>query len=249
MSGAVPISAIIITLNEEDRIGDTVRSLYFCDEILVVDSGSRDRTCEVASRAGARILTRDWTGYSDQKNYAASRSEHDWVLSVDADEQPSPELAAEILDWKRDGPMQGVVACSMPRLARYQGRWIRHSGWYPDRKVRLYDRRRVRWNPQLVHESLEINGQVTRFRGNLLHFPFRSIDEHYQTIDRYTALAAADLRNRGRRFNPVRLLVYPVANFVKSFFIRAGFLDGRQGLRIAYMGARYVFLREFRILR
>ena len=242
------ISAIIITFNEEDRIGETVSSLGFCDEVVVVDSGSSDRTGEIARQAGARVLRREWTGYSDQKNYASGQAVHDWVFSVDADERPSIELADEIVEWKRREPDKGVVGCSMPRLANYLGRWIRHSGWYPDRKIRLYARDHARWIGDFVHESLQVEGRVQRFRGDLLHFPYRTLDDHHERIDRYTVLAGAESRQNGRRFNPVRLIVAPPLYFLKSFLLRAGFLDGRYGLRLAYMGARYVFLKEFRIL-
>jgi glycosyltransferase involved in cell wall biosynthesis len=245
----IQVSAIIITLNEEDRIGETIASLRFCDEVVVVDSGSTDTTCELATACGARVMVRDWTGYSDQKNYAAGMASHDWILSIDADERPSIELANEIVAWKSGDQTGEVAAWSMPRKVQYLGRWISHSGWYPDRKPRLYDRRRARWAPALVHEGLQIDGALARFDSDLLHFPYRSLAEHYATIDRYTRLAATELRERGRRFNPLRLILGPPLYFMKSFLIRGGCLDGFPGLRIAYMGARYIFLREFRILR
>jgi hypothetical protein len=169
------------------------------------------------------------------------------VLSIDADERPSVELANQVVHWKHRSP--DGAAWSMPRRVRYLGRWIRHSGWYPDRKARLYDRRRARWRGDYVHEALIVDGRVREFDADLLHFPYRSLSEHYETIDRYTRLAADDAVRRGRRFNPLRLALSPPLYFLKSFLIRAGFLDGMAGLRIAWMGARYVLLREFRILR
>ncbi len=245
-----PISAIIITRNEADRIGETVRSLSaFCDEVLVVDSESTDGTVEVARQAGARVLVRPWTGYSDQKNHAATEAANDWVISIDADERPGLALANEIAAWKMREPDDGRVAWSMPRLVYYMGRWIRHSGWYPDRKVRLYDRRRAEWEGDYVHESLRVDGAVGRFSGDLLHFPYRSVQDHHRRIDRYTALAAEDARSRGRRFNPLMLILGPPAYFLKTYLLKGGLLDRSAGLRIAYMGARYVFIREFRILR
>ena len=243
------VSATIITLNEEDRIGETVSSLGFCDEVLVVDSGSTDRTCEIALACGARVLTREWTGYSDQKNYAADQVTNDWVFSVDADERPGIQLSNEIIRWKSNLVPSEAVAWSMPRRVWYLGKWINHSGWYPDRKVRLYDRRRARWKGDWVHERLEVDGSVTRFDGDLLHFPYRSLEEHHGTIDRYTSLAAAQFQSQGRGFNPLRLFLGPPLYFIKSFLIRGGLLDGFAGLRIATMGARYIFIREFRILR
>jgi glycosyltransferase involved in cell wall biosynthesis len=245
----IPISATIITLNEEERIARTIAALDFCDEIVVVDARSTDRTVERAAGPRVRVLSRDWTGYADQKNYAARSATHDWILNVDADERPGPELRAEILAWKREGLSGGVTACSMPRLTEYLGGWIRHSGWYPDRKVRLYDRRGARWQGDLVHETVVTEGRVRAFRGDLLHFPFRSLEDHHQRIDRYTVLAARAAEKAGRRFSRTRVLLGPPAFFLRSFLLRTGFLDGWRGLRIAYMGARYVYLREVRISR
>lgn len=245
----IQVSAIVITFNEEDRIAETVSSLGFCQEIVVVDSGSTDRTREVAAACGARVSMRDWTGYSDQKNHAAECASNDWVFSVDADERPGMELANEIRRWKAKGDPTAQAAFSMPRRVCYLGTWIRRSGWYPDRKTRLYDRRRARWMGDFVHEELSVEGGVGHFAGDLLHFPYRSLDEHHATIDRYTALAAAELRERGRRFNPLRLVLGPPLYFLKNFLLRGGLLDGVSGLRIAYMGARYVLIREFRMLR
>ncbi len=244
-----PITAIIISLNEADRIGETVASLGFCEEIIVVDAGSSDETREIASRSGARVVTREWKGYSDQKNYAAEEAMNDWVLSIDADERPSIELGNEIVKWKETPPAGDVAGVSMPRRAFYLDRWIGHSGWYPDRKIRLYDRRRGRWQGAFVHEGLEVEGNVERFDGDLLHFPFRSVQDHHERIDRYTALSAEQAKNNHRRFNPMKLAFGPLLFFIKTFLIQKGFLDGKQGVRIAYMGARYVFLKEFRILR
>lgn len=241
------ITATIITFNEEDRIAGAVASLSCCDEVLVVDSGSTDRTREIAERCGARVLVRDWDGYSNQKNFAASEARHDWILSLDADERLSVELAREITEWKRTGG--AGVAASMPRRAFYFGAWIRHSGWYPDRKIRLYDRRHGRWEGDFVHERLRIEGRIVSFAGDLLHFPYRNWTDHVQRIDRYTRLAADAAKASGKSGNIFRLVLGPPLSFFLTFFMRAGFLDGWRGALIATAGARYVFLRELRILR
>jgi glycosyltransferase involved in cell wall biosynthesis len=243
------ITATIITLNEEDRIAEALASLACCDEIVVVDSGSTDRTREIALNRGARVFTRAWEGYSPQKNFAADQATHDWILSIDADERLSIALADEIAQWKKVGDADRMArAYSMPRRAFYLGKWIKHSGWYPDRKVRLYHRRHCHWEGT-IHEDLKVDGSVERLRGDLLHFPFNDWEDQKSKIDKYTKLAAHDARTRGVRGNIFNLVLGPPAAFIKSFFVRAGFLDGFHGLTIAYTGARYVFLRQLRILR
>jgi glycosyltransferase involved in cell wall biosynthesis len=243
------ITATIITLNEQDRIAEAIRSLACCDEVIVIDAGSTDATREIARRCGARVIEHSWQGFSKQKNFAAEQARNDWILSIDADERLSIELADEIVSWK---PSAGHTAFSMPRRVFYLGRWINHSGWYPDRKIRLYDRRFCRWEGDYVHEWLKMDraaGLVGLFRGDLLHFPYRGWNDHVSRIGRYTELAARAARSNGLKGSPVRLLFAPPLTFIKTFLLRAGFLDGWRGLAIAYMGARYVFQKEFRILR
>jgi hypothetical protein len=241
------ITATIITFNEQDRIAEAIRSLSCCDEIIVVDSGSTDRTREIARAAGARVIEHPWEGYSKQKNFAAEQARNDWILSIDADERLSIELADDLVLWKNQ--ISSACAFSMPRRVFYLGRWIRHSGWYPDRKVRLYDRRFCQWEGDFVHEGLRVSGSIGTFHGDLLHFPYRDWNDHVARIARYTDLAASAARSGGRRGSIFRLVLAPPLTFMKSFFVHAGFLDGWRGLAIAYMGARYVFQKEFRILR
>jgi glycosyltransferase involved in cell wall biosynthesis len=240
------ITATIITLNEEDRIVECLAGLSCCDEVIVVDSGSRDRTRELAKAKGARVIERPWEGYSRQKNFAADQAQNDWILSIDADERLSIELANEIIAWKNTD--SSPRAFSMPRRVFYLGRWIKHSGWYPDRKIRLYDRRFCKWEGDFVHESMKLEGTVGRFRGDLFHFPYRDWNDHVARLRRYTELASKAARSANRRGSIGRLLFSPPVSFIKSFFFQAGFLDGWRGLVIAYMAARYVFEKEFRIL-
>jgi glycosyltransferase involved in cell wall biosynthesis len=245
------ITGTIIAFNEETRIAEAIASLACCDEILVVDSGSTDRTRDIAHALGARVLEREWSGYSSQKNFAAEQATNDWILSVDSDERVSMELADEIVRWKESNEVPAFDAWSMPRRAFYLGRWIKHSGWYPDRKVRLYDRRCSHWEGDFVHEWVRVNEDIGRFHSDLLHFPFRNWGDHEARIDRYTKLAAQAARSSGARGfgNVLKLIFGPPLTFIKAFVVRAGFLDGWRGLAIAYMGARYVLQREFRILR
>ena len=242
-----PISAIIITRNEADRIAEAIASLSCCEEVIVVDSESTDRTREIAAQCGAKVIVRAWEGYARQKHFAAEHAAYNWILSIDADERLSMELANEIMEWKRS-PFESA-ARSMPRRVSYFGRWIRHSGWYPDRKIRLFDRRLARWHGDSVHEGLVNNGPVGRFAGDLLHFPYRNWSDHMQRIDRYTRILSEAAHASGKRGSLLMLVAGPPVAFLRTFILRLGFLDGWRGAVIAYAGARYVFLRELRILR
>ncbi|MBI3698245.1 MAG: glycosyltransferase family 2 protein [Acidobacteria bacterium] len=235
------ISATLVTLNEESNLARALESLRCCDEIVVVDSGSHDRTLGIASRLGARVIETDWRGYAAQKNFAAEQAAHDWILSIDADEALSEALEAEIWEIKRNGPQ--ADAYTIPRLAQYMGRWILHSGWHPDRKVRLYDRRKARWIGEYVHESVKVDGRVADLQSNLLHYTCDSLSQHLKTTDRYTTLAAQELVAQGRRIPLWRLLLSPPWTFFKTYVLQRGFQDGIEGLIIAYMAATYVFVK------
>ena len=235
------ISATLVTLNEETNLPRALESLRCCDEVVVVDSGSTDRTIEIARRLGARVIESEWRGFAAQKNFAAKQATHDWILALDADEALSEALEGEIWELKRDEPR--ADAYTMPRLAQYMGRWILHSGWYPDRKVRLYDRRQARWVGAWVHESVQVQGRVAHLESNLLHYTCSSLSQHLRTMDRYTTLAAEQLVAEGRRARWWRFLLDPPWAFVKSYVVQRGFLDGFEGLVIAYMAAVYVFVK------
>jgi glycosyltransferase involved in cell wall biosynthesis len=230
------ISATIIACNEERNIARAIESLRCCDEILVVDSGSTDRTIEIAEKLGARVIESPWPGYAKQKNLAAERACHDWIFSLDADEALSEALEAEIWQLKKNGPR--FDAYTMPRMAQYLGRWILHSGWYPDRKVRLYNRSKARWVGEFVHESVAVDGTVGHLQSNLLHHTCESMAEHVKSMDRYTTLAA-----RRQRVGYANLMFEPAWTFLRTYFLQAGFLDGFEGLTIAYMAAMYTFLK------
>jgi glycosyltransferase involved in cell wall biosynthesis len=235
------ITATIITLNEERNIARAIESLRCCDEILIVDSGSVDRTVELATNLGARVIEANWRGFAGQKNWAAEQAAHDWVLSLDADEALSEALEAEIWNLKKSGPRYDGY--TMPRLARYLGRWIMHCGWYPDRKLRLYDRRKARWVGSFVHERVEVDGRIGHLESNILHFTCESLSEHVKTMDRYTTLAAQEIAGHGVKVPLARMIFSPAWTFVKSYVIDRGFLDGPEGLTISYMAAFYTFLK------
>ncbi len=235
------ITATIITLNEERNIARAVESLRCADEILIVDSGSTDRTVELAQNLKARVIDAGWRGYAAQKNWAAEQASHDWILSLDADEALSEALEAELWNLKKSGARYDGY--TMPRQARYLGRWILHSGWYPDRKVRLYDRRKAKWVGEFVHESVVVKGRVGHLESNLLHFTCDSLSEHLKTLDRYTTLAAQEIAARRLHVPLHRLIFDPAWTFFKSYVLQRGFQDGLEGLTIAYMAAFYTFLK------
>ncbi len=235
------LTATIITLNEERHIASAIESLRCADEILIVDSGSVDRTVELANNLGARVIEANWRGYSAQKNWAAEQASHDWILSLDADEALSEALDAEILNVKKAGPQYD--AYTMPRLARYLGRWIYHSGWYPDRKVRLYHRAKASFVGDFVHESVEVRGRIGRLENDILHFTCESLSEHVKTMDRYTTLAAQELAARKVGVPLTKVILDPAWTFLKTYFLQRGFLDGPEGLMIAHMAAFYTFLK------
>jgi glycosyltransferase involved in cell wall biosynthesis len=240
------ITATLITYNEESNIAAALETLAWADEIIVVDSESADRTAEIASRYAQKVIVNKWPGYAAQKNFAGDQASHDWVFSLDADERVSEELAAEIKRLKETGA-PNIAAFEMPRRAFYLGRWIRHSGWYPDFKVRLYDRRRCRWQGEFVHESVIPDGEVGRLRGDLLHFTVRSVSEHHQRIDRYTTLAAQQAFAQRKRASLLSLVISPPLTFLRSYLLKLGFLDGVQGLAIAFFAAYYVFLKNLKL--
>ncbi len=235
------ISATIISFNEQRNLPRAIESLRCADEILVMDSGSNDRTVEIAEKLGARVVERAWPGYANQKNLAAEQATHDWVLSIDADESLSEALEGEIWRLKKNGPQ--FEAYTMPRMAQYLGRWIRHSGWYPDRKVRLYDRRKARWEGAYVHESVKVRGRIGHLQSNLLHFTCNSLSEHLKTMDRYTTLAAEQLLATGEQVTWGRLILEPPRTFFRTYVLKLGFLDGVEGLAIANMAALYNFVK------
>jgi glycosyltransferase involved in cell wall biosynthesis len=240
------ISATIITLNEEENLADALRSLAWADEIVVVDSESTDHTVEIARQFTDKVITQKWLGYAAQKNFATEQATNDWVLNLDADERLSPELQKEIEAIKKAENID-AAAFEMPRKVFYLGRWIKHSGWYPDFKIRLYNRTKGRWQGDFVHESVKVEGQVTRLCGDILHYTVRNASEHHLRLDRYTTLAAQEAFEKNRRSSFFTLALAPFATFVKSYLFKGGFLDGIQGLAIAFFAAHYVFLKNLKL--
>ncbi|MFQ5818365.1 MAG: glycosyltransferase family 2 protein, partial [Terriglobia bacterium] len=235
------LTVTLITCDEERNLPRALGSLAgLADEIVVVDSGSTDRTCEIARQHGARVVERAWTDFSDQKNFAASQATHDWIFSLDADEELSSGLHAELRHWKEEPA--AAAAYAMPRKARYLGRWIHHSGWYPDPKRRLYHRERARFVSPL-HESLQVDGPVGRFQGDLYHHTFATVSDHVARVNTYTSLAAEHLFAAGRRRWLLPLLVSPPWMLLRTYFLKQGFRDGYPGWLIANLTALASFLK------
>ena len=235
------LSVTVITKNEAADIEDALSSVRFADEIVVVDSHSSDETAAIARRHTDRVVVRDWPGYIEQKNYAASIASHDWILSLDADERVTPELAAEIQRVLASDPRE--AAFRIPRVTFHLGRWIRSTDWYPDYQPRLYDRRRARWTGKYVHETVTADGAVGRLRGELQHYAYRDIADHLETIDRYTTLAARQMDEAGRRAGPLQIAGHPPLAFLRNYIIRGGIRDGTAGFIISAMNSYYVFLK------
>jgi len=239
------ISAVIIALDEESRIAGAVRSAEWADEVLVVDGGSRDRTVEVAHEVGARVLENSWPGFAEQKNIAATRARHDWIFSLDADERVTPALAdsARALG-ERIGENAGYEVARRPV---FYGRPLRFGGYYPGYRVRLYDRRRGGWNARRVHERVVLDGPTGRLRGDLLHHTGHGLEADYRRMLRFTALAAREAAEAGRRRGLASMLVRPPAAFIWRYFLRLGFLDGTPGLVAAAQSSLYAFLKYGRV--
>lgn len=241
-TGRPPVSAALITLDAARTLDAALASVAFCDEIVVLDSGSTDGTPSRARAAGARVEHRDWTGFRDQKNAAAALCRHDWVLSIDADEAVGPDLAREIEALFAHGEPR-EAGWSMPRLTRYLGRDIRTGGWYPDRAVRLYDRRRGRWVGGRVHERVEVDGPVGRLVGDLHHDPYATLGHHLEKMNRYTSLAAETMHARGKPVGWSDFVLRPPLAFGKQYLLRRGFTQGVPGFVVAASTAMSVFLK------
>lgn len=238
------ISAIIITQDEERNIGRCLDSLAgIADEVVVVDSGSTDATEQICLCHGARFVPHPWEGYSQQKNYAESLAAGNWILSLDADEALSDQLRQSILQLKGEGLDNGA-AYSFSRLNNYCGHWIKHCGWYPDEKVRLWPKGSCQWDG-VVHEELQWLRPVNKVRldGDLLHYSYYSVSDHAARQVKYATLAAQKACAQGKRAGVGALVIKPAWNFLRNYLFKSGFLDGRAGFLVCKMSAFYTFLK------
>ena len=238
------ISVTVITWNEEERLRRCLESVAWADEIVVVDAGSDDKTVEIARGFTDHVLVRAWDGFAPQKNFAAERATGDWVLSLDADEEVSPELAAEIRRLVAAPAADGYL---LPRRNIFWGRWVRHGLLYPDWQLRLFRRGRGRFVAREVHESVEVDGRVDRLSAALVHRSYRDVADFIARTNRYTTLAADEWVRRGRRIRVTDLIVRPAGRFLSMYVVHAGFLDGWRGFLLAVLYAYYVFVRSAKV--
>jgi len=237
------LSVTVIALNQEAHISECLASVSFADEIVVVDTGSTDRTVELARTYTDRVLQADWQGFGRTKNYALDQARGEWVFSLDTDERVPPALQAEILAVvAADGTLNGY---RVPRKNYFCGRWIRHLGWYPDYTLRLFRRDRGRFRDREVHEEVVVDGPVGTFQTPLEHYSYRTVSEYVTRMDRYARLAAQELAKAGRRPYPGELFVRPFFSFLYLYFIKRGFLEGTPGYTLAVLMSMYKFLKYY----
>ena len=245
----VKISGVIITYNEEGNISDCLDSLVpVVDEIVVVDSYSTDRTKEICLEKGANVYQNEFLGHIEQKNFAITKASFPHVLSLDADERLSPELSKSILavkdNWQAD-------AYFLNRLNNFCGKWIKHSAWYPDKKLRLWDSRKGIWGGVNPHDKfiMKKGSTLSRLDGDLLHYSFKSIEEHKKQIQLFSGIKAQKAFDKGEKFALVKLIIKPVFKFVRNYILKLGFLDGYYGFVICANSSWAEFLRYYKLIK
>jgi glycosyltransferase involved in cell wall biosynthesis len=235
------LTAILISYNEELDLPRALASLAgIADEIILVDSGSTDRTIEIAKSFGARVYTRKLDSFAEQKNYAASLSSNDWIFSLDCDEELSPELRSSMIQWKQQLP--GKNGYEILLFTNYLGGWIRHSGWYPEYKLLLYRRHKGRF-VNALHERVEVEGPAGRLHSHLFHYTVRSLPEHRAKLDAMSTLAAEEMFARGRKSWRAAMIFAAPWTVVQRLIFQLGILDGRRGWLIAWFSGNYIYLK------
>lgn len=240
------LSVIIITKNEAHNIGECLDSVAFADQWIVVDSGSTDETCAIARAKGAHVVqTDDWPGFGPQKNRALDLATKDWVLSIDADERVTPELAREILaiTGGAGNEQNEFDGYRIARLSNFCGRWIRHSGWWPDYVLRLIRKDAGRFTDSIVHESLKVQGKTGTLKAHFLHYPYEDMEALLVKVNRYSTAGAEMMHAKGRTTGIPGIIIHSVWTFVRIYVMRRGFLDGKEGFILAAVGAAGSFFR------
>jgi glycosyltransferase involved in cell wall biosynthesis len=241
------ISVVVITFNEEENIERCLHSVEgIADDIVVVDSFSDDKTVELCERIGVRVVRHAFEGYTKQKNWAIAQARFPHILSLDADEAVSPELKQSICSVK------GLWACDgyeFNRLTNYCGTWIKHTDWYPDRRLRLWDSSKGLWQGETIHESVHLNKGCSKgfLKGDLHHYSYYSIRQHIEQLNRFTDMMALEARKKGRTARYPDLVIRPAWKFVKSYFLRLGFLDGYHGFVVCLISAFATFVKYAKV--
>jgi glycosyltransferase involved in cell wall biosynthesis len=243
----IKYSAVIITKNEADNIARCIQSLLpVTEEILIIDSGSADNTIDIAKGLGAKVIETKWLGYSETKNLGNKAAENDWIISIDADEVVSESLQQSI---KNLSPQNNTVY-TLNRMTNYCGKWIRHSGWFPDKKVRIFNKKEIYWQGDFVHETLHIPSHYSNFEltGILEHYSYKSLDDHWERLNKYAELSAREMHNKGKKANFIKLYLAPAFRFFRTLVLKKGILDGKEGWIISSRNA-YMVRKKYRLLQ
>ena len=241
MAASPSITAYVLTFNEARQIREVLESIKWADEIIVVDSFSTDGTVEIAREFKARVISEKFCGFGKLRNFALDAARNDWMLSIDADERCTPELAAEV---RREVAAPGFDAYHIPRKSHFLGHWMRHSGWYPDyRQPQLFNRTKMRYREDLVHEGYELSGRLGHLREHALQYPWPTLEVATGKLQRYSTLMAQRYASMNRRASLAKMLISPVGMFGKVYFVQQGFRDGRYGLILAALYGYYTFLK------
>ena len=241
------ISASIIVFNEEENIAELCETVSWCDEIVIVDSFSTDKTVEIAKKYTDKIFQHEFKGYKDKHEFADSNTSGDWIFWIDADERVTPELLQSIENLKKLNENDLPDGFQIARKTWYLGRWIKHSGWYPDYQMRLYRKSASYWDGVSPHETARVRGKVKKLDGEFLHYTKKSLSEHHRVLDNYTSLAAEYLVKNGKTVGKFGLFFNPISAFIRHYIFKQGFRDGVAGLIIAMFTAYSVFLKYAKV--
>ena len=241
------LAAVIITKNEETNIERCISSILpVTTEVLVIDSGSTDQTIPLAKSLGAQVIEADWKGYAATKNFGHTQTNADWILSIDADEVLTPALQKELNDLT----LEDDTVYTLNRITNYCGQWIKHSGWFPDRKIRVFNKSQIYWQGDFVHETLFLpeQTQVKDLKGLLEHYSYKSLDDHWQRLNKYAELSAQELLHKGQKPSWAKLYLAPGFRFFRTLVLKLGFLDGKAGWIISKRNA-YLVHTKYSLLR
>ncbi len=240
------LSVFVLTYNEKDKITDCLESVKWADEVVVLDSFSTDGTVEICRKYTNKIVQKKFEGFGKLRNDAIAECSNDWVLSIDSDERCTEELKNEVLGLLEKGP--DADAYYVPRKSHFMGKWIRHCGWYPDyRQPQFFNRKKMKYTEQLVHETFELNGTLSRLKGHALEFPFLNLDQYLRKMERYSALRAEEMSASGKKFKAHNVIINPLAMFFRMYIAKRGFLDGVHGLVLSSLYAYYTALKYIKL--